>query len=184
IILSRKEISPSFVTGHYDRSGPQHRITWGRGNSHSAAVFSMRPQNVTAVVEHKARLPCAVRNLGLKDVSWIRQRDLHILTVATYTYTTDDRFKVFHQPGTEQWDLVISSVTFRDAGVYECQVSTSPKASLPITLHVLGVQEAQIAGPKELYIQTGSTISISCTVSAGADIVGNTRWLHGSLTLN
>ncbi|KAA0202281.1 hypothetical protein HAZT_HAZT008285 [Hyalella azteca] len=101
-----------------------------------------------------------------------------------------------HQAGTEHWDLVVSSVTFRDAGVYECQVSTSPKASLPITLHVLGgwgvlgvcgvwdVQEAQIAGPSELYIQTGSTISVSCSVAAGADIVGNIRWQHGVLTLN
>ena len=45
--------------------------------------------------------------------------------------------QVIHQKG-DQWDLQISAVTFSDAGVYECQVSTSPKASLPITLNVLG----------------------------------------------
>lgn len=46
--------------------------------------------------------------------------------------------QVFHPPETEDWFLEISSVTYRDSGVYECQVSTSPKVSLPIRLTVLG----------------------------------------------
>lgn len=38
---------------------------------------------------------CIVRTCEcVLQVSWIRQRDLHILTVGIFTYTTDDRFKV------------------------------------------------------------------------------------------
>ena len=46
--------------------------------------------------------------------------------------------QVYHPPESEFWYLDISSVTFRDAGVYECQVSTSPKVFLPVHLTVLG----------------------------------------------
>ncbi|XP_047502101.1 uncharacterized protein LOC125047737 isoform X2 [Penaeus chinensis] len=172
------------AAGHFDRGGPQHRITWGRGNTANSAVFGDTPTNVTAVLGHRARLPCQVKNLGLKDVSWIRQRDLHILTVGIFTYTSDDRFKVFHPPETEDWYLDISSVTFRDAGVYECQVSTSPKVSLPVYLTVLGVQEADIPGPSEVFIQHGSTISLLCEVRAGVEAVGPVQWLRGSTPLN
>ncbi|XP_064101014.1 uncharacterized protein LOC135211681 [Macrobrachium nipponense] len=173
------------VSGGFDRGGLQHQITWGRGNSPpGSAVFGNSPKNVTAVVGHRARLPCQVKNLGLKDVSWIRQRDLHILTVGIFTYTSDDRFKVFHPHETEDWYLDISSVTFRDSGIYECQVSTSPKVSLPIHLTVLGVQEADIPGPDEVFIQHGSTISLQCEVQAGVEAVGPVHWLKGADTLN
>ena len=47
-----------------------------------------------------------------------------------------------------------------------------------------GVQQAVIPGRKEVYIQTGSTISLSCEVGARAHIVGNVHWLHGTKTLN
>nr|XP_045603436.1 uncharacterized protein LOC123761452 [Procambarus clarkii] len=92
--------------------------------------------------------------------------------------------QVFHPPEAEDWYLDISSVTFRDAGVYECQVSTSPKVSLPIHLTVLAVQEADILGPREVYIQHGSTISLHCEVLAGVEAVGPVRWLRGASTLN
>lgn len=52
-------------------------------------------------------------------------------------------WQVFHPPETEDWFLEISSVTYRDSGVYECQVSTSPKVSLPIRLTVLGEQRGE-----------------------------------------
>ncbi|XP_076060687.1 uncharacterized protein LOC143036805 [Oratosquilla oratoria] len=173
---SRLDTSRGSSSGHYDRGGPQHRITWGRGNPQASAVFGDTPTNVTAIVGHRARLPCTVRNLGLKDVTWIRQRDLHILTVGISTYTNDDRFTVYHKPETEDWFLDISSVTFRDSGIYECQVTTSPKVSLPVHLTVLAEQEATIQGPKEVYIRTGSTISLVCEVPASWEAVGPVHW--------
>ncbi|MPC56526.1 hypothetical protein E2C01_050488 [Portunus trituberculatus] len=92
--------------------------------------------------------------------------------------------QVFHPPETEDWFLEISSVTFRDSGVYECQVSTSPKVSLPIHLTVLAVQQAEIPGPHEVFIQHGSTISLQCEVRAGVEAVGLVRWYHGDKPLN
>ncbi|KAK8740646.1 hypothetical protein OTU49_002631 [Cherax quadricarinatus] len=184
VVVTLMVILATPASGRYDRGGHQHSITWGRANSHSSAVFGNVPTNVTAVFGHRARLPCQVKNLGLKDVSWIRQRDLHILTVGIFTYTSDERFKVYHPPETDDWFLDIISVTFRDVGVYECQVSTSPKVSLPIHLNVLAVQEAEILGPREVYIQHGSTISLHCEVQAGVEVVGPVRWLRGTSILN
>ncbi|CAB3227435.1 unnamed protein product [Arctia plantaginis] len=71
------------------------------------------------------------------SVSWIRHRDLHILTVGGYTYTSDQRFQATHSAQTDDWTLHIKWAQQRDAGVYECQVSTQPVRSFFVTLHVV-----------------------------------------------
>lgn len=87
-------------------------------------------------------------------MSWIRQRDLHILTTGLYTYSTDQRFSVAHRTDAtlsagrngiighptpdEDWILQIKYVQPRDSGVYECQVSTEPRISADFYLHVVG----------------------------------------------
>ncbi|CAG9828272.1 unnamed protein product [Diabrotica balteata] len=55
-------------------------------------------------------------------VSWIRHRDIHILTVASYTYTSDQRFQANHHPETDDWTLQIKWAQKRDAGTYECEM--------------------------------------------------------------
>lgn len=47
-----------------------------------------------------------------------------------------------------------------------------------------GVQEADIPGPGEVFIQHGSTISLLCEVRAGVEAVGPVQWLRGSTPLN
>lgn len=75
-------------------------------------------------------------------MSWIRDADLHILTVAQYTYTADDRFEVIHSPdsNSNSWVLKIKSVQPRDSGRYECQVNTHPTdpITFPVYLSVFG----------------------------------------------
>lgn len=71
-------------------------------------------------------------------VSWIRKRDLHILTAGTATYTSDQRFQVLRPPGTSNWTLQIKYPQVRDSGVYECQINTEPKMSLLYTLNIVG----------------------------------------------
>ncbi|XP_076056435.1 neurotrimin-like [Oratosquilla oratoria] len=112
----------------------------------------------------------------------MRKRDLHIITIGTNTFSSDDRFKALH-PEDKDWVLEISTVTFRDAGVYECQVSTSPKISLPVHLAV-EVQQAQIQGSSEVHIQNGSTISLTCIVNTHADNVGAVTWYHDASPLD
>ncbi|CAL4118036.1 unnamed protein product, partial [Meganyctiphanes norvegica] len=124
-------------------------------------------------------LPCRVANIRNHDVTWIRKRDLHILTVGVYTYTTDERFKVIHNEGDSNWNLQIFPVKFRDEGLYECQVAISPKLSLPRKLTV-EVQQARISGSKEMMVQLGSTINLFCEVNAHFDNVGQLHWYRNS----
>jgi len=62
--------------------------------------------------------------------------DSDILTVGLYTFVNDERFSMF--PSTDTWTLVIKFVQARDAGLYECQISTEPKMALKFRLNVIG----------------------------------------------
>lgn len=94
--------------------------------------------NITTQLGTHAYLPCKVKQLGNKSVSWIRRRDAHILTVDRYTFIADERFQAFLVESTDTWTLQVKYVQARDAGQYECQVSTEPKMSHFITLNVVG----------------------------------------------
>lgn len=130
----------SLVTGVGGSSGePPSRPTAYWDDPHFRPRFdNSTERNVTAQLGKSAFLHCKIRQLGDRTVSWVRQRDLHILTVGTYTYTSDQRFHSIHLEGSEDWTLEIRYTQKWDAGVYECQVSTEPKMSLNISLSVVG----------------------------------------------
>jgi hypothetical protein len=44
-----------------------------------------------------------------KKVTWIRHRDLHLLTVGKATYTPDNRFQSVHNPQADEWSLKVRS---------------------------------------------------------------------------
>lgn len=71
------------------------------------------------------------------QVSWIRHRDVHLLTVGSYTYTNDQRFRPIHNSHTEDWMLEIKYPQLRDTGSYECQISTTPHMSHIVHLDVI-----------------------------------------------
>lgn len=77
-------------------------------------------------------------SLECSQVSWMRKRDLHILTSSVITYTGDARFSVRHPETSDEWQLSIAFVQPRDAGIYECQVNTEPKMNLAFWLRVEG----------------------------------------------
>lgn len=95
-------------------------------------------------------------------------RDIHILTVGTYTYTTDQRFQTAYHRQTNEWTMQIKWAQKRDAGMYgwyppsvilallrihlsikthffsltlisECQISTIPIKSFSVRLNVVGM---------------------------------------------
>ncbi|XP_063909937.1 hemicentin-1-like isoform X2 [Zophobas morio] len=136
------------------------------------------PRNVTAVVGQSALLNCRVKHPGDRTVSWMRKRDLHILTSSIHTYTGDARFSVRHPEHSDDWDLRITYVQKRDAGVYECQVNTEPKINLAIMLNVEDAQ-ATISGPSEVYVKKGSTISLTCSVNVHSTPPSSVFWYHG-----
>lgn len=77
-------------------------------------------------------------------VSWVRHRDIHILTAGAYTYTSDQRFQALHRLNTghnsewSEWTLCIKWAQKRDQGIYECQISTAPMKSYQFHLNVVG----------------------------------------------
>ncbi|KAH0949060.1 hypothetical protein HN011_004008, partial [Eciton burchellii] len=111
-------------------------------------------------------------------VSWIRKRDLHILTSSIHAYTGDARFSVKHPEASDEWTLKIAYVQLRDAGVYECQVNTEPKMNLAFMLKVEAAQ-ATILGPEDVYVKKGSTISLTCEVNVRSTPPSSVSWHHG-----
>ncbi|KPU74692.1 uncharacterized protein Dana_GF21678, isoform C [Drosophila ananassae] len=151
------------------------------------------PRNVSVVVDEIAILRCRVKNKGNRTVSWMRKRDLHILTTNIYTYTGDQRFSVIHPPSSEDWDLKVQYAQARDSGVYECQVNTEPKINLAINLQITANNDleiinsnrrhydskarAKILGSAEIHVKRESTIALTCSVNTHASSV---MWYHGS----
>ncbi|EEC15553.1 conserved hypothetical protein [Ixodes scapularis] len=117
------------------------------------------------------------------QVSWVRERDLHILTLGTYTYTSDQRFHSIYLEGSEDWTLEVRYTQKWDAGVYECQVSTEPKMSLNISLAVV-VAKARIPEGSNLYIQSGNIINLTCVVNDSRAPPVYVFWYHDDRMIN
>uniref|UniRef100_A0A1A9WQB3 Ig-like domain-containing protein n=1 Tax=Glossina brevipalpis TaxID=37001 RepID=A0A1A9WQB3_9MUSC len=161
---------------------------------HHPYFDEMNTKNVTAVEEETAILKCRVKNKGNRTVSWMRKRDLHILTTNIYTYTGDQRFAVVHPPGSDDWDLKVEYAQQRDTGIYECQVNTEPKINLAVMLEVTAevdikdkisepqyydskAARAKILGSTEIHVKRDSTIALACSVNIHAPSV---TWYQGS----
>lgn len=175
----------SLVTGVGGSSGePPSRPSAYWDDPHFRPRFdNSTDRNVTAQLGKSAFLHCRIRQLGDRTVSWVRQRDLHILTVGTYTYTSDQRFHSIHLEGSEDWTLEIRYTQKWDAGVYECQVSTEPKMSLNISLAVV-VAKARIPEGSNLYIQSGNTINLTCVVTDTRTPPVYVFWYHDDRMIN
>ncbi|XP_076390557.1 defective proboscis extension response 1 isoform X3 [Megachile rotundata] len=153
---------------------------FGNQNVTNAPTFEMNvPRNVTTAVGQTAFLHCRVHQLGDKEVSWMRKRDMHILSAGTLMYTSDLRFQVNHPQKSENWTLQIKSPQQRDSGVYECQVSTEPKMSLNYSLNVIEAR-ARISGSSDVYVKTGSVLTLTCQMSQGPHDLGTVAWYRGS----
>ncbi|XP_034666784.1 hemicentin-2 [Drosophila subobscura] len=146
-------------------------------------------RNITARTGHTATINCRVDHLGDKSVSWIRKRDLHILTAGVLTYTSDERFKVVRTADSKDWTLHVKYAQPRDSGIYECQVNTEPKISMAFRLNVIVTPpdaKAIIAGPTDLYVKVGSVITLTCLVkqpTPSAHDIGPIYWYRGPYIL-
>nr|XP_027234132.1 titin-like isoform X2 [Penaeus vannamei] len=96
-------------------------------------------------------------------VSWIRERDLHILSVGSLVFTADPRFSVEQDLRTGAWKLRLARVAQADAGDYSCV--TSEHDSRP-TLYRLVVVDPTIGMefPDNITVEVGSTAVLSCRV--------------------
>ncbi|CAG7825099.1 unnamed protein product, partial [Allacma fusca] len=166
--------------------------------------------NATAYSGQTAYLQCVVKHLGDKTVSWIRRRDLHILTSGNHVYTSDPRVSLLRQGKLyNSWTLKIIRVSKKDEGAYECQVNTEPKLTASIFLLVFGrdetvhsawrvmessplqldsnlnskpkVTEARIVGPVQLNLPEGSIANFTCMISHPGLTAPNVTWLHNDI---
>ncbi|XP_026325867.1 hemicentin-2-like [Hyposmocoma kahamanoa] len=140
-------------------------------------------REATAAVGQPAYLHCRVRNLADRAVSWIRKRDLHILTVGVHTYSSDARFAALHADGSDEWTLRVAPAQPRDSGVYECQVSTEPKISMSFRLTVV-VSKAEILSGPELFVRAGSDINLTCVAKHAPDPPSFIYWYRGEQVVN
>uniref|UniRef100_A0A182X4B9 Ig-like domain-containing protein n=1 Tax=Anopheles quadriannulatus TaxID=34691 RepID=A0A182X4B9_ANOQN len=107
------------------------------------------PRNLTVTVGQTGFLHCRVERLGDQDVAWIRQRDLHILTMGASTYTSDQRFQLI------------------------CY------AFLLLPCHTAELR-ARILGPSDIFIKSGSEITMVCVIQQGPHELGTVFWYKGN----
>lgn len=140
-------------------------------------------KNVTSLVGRTAHLNCRIKNLGNKTVSWIRHRDLHLLTVAETTYTSDQRFTSIFNKATDDWSLQIKYPQLKDTGTYECQVSTTPPVGYTMLFSVVEPITSIPGGP-DMYIDVGSTVNLTCVVRHLPDPPHSVHWTHNNEEIN
>jgi len=144
-------------------------------NNTTVAVFA--PRGGTATIE------CHVSNLGDRAVSWIRKRDLHILTIGSITYTADRRFTSVQNEDSTVWQLTIEPTLHTDSGMYECQISTEPKIS---KLHILNITDAvsEIQSGRSVYVREGSLLNVTCLTRGQLTLASHIYWYRGTSLLN
>jgi len=128
---------------------------------------SKSSRNTSVLVGKQIILACQIPHeaLGNESVSWIRHSDSGLLAVNDFVYTTSHRIKVFHRQGSPEWKLSINPVELSDAGLYQCQVSTTPHTSHFIALNVVE-PKTTILGNHDMFIEAGSTINLTCIIQA------------------
>ncbi|XP_022241254.1 uncharacterized protein LOC106459119 [Limulus polyphemus] len=156
---------------------------WSFVQSISPSFDKSVASNVTTQFGQTVYLHCVVNNLGDKTVSWIRRKDLHLLTVGTETYINDDRFSVAHIEGSHDWPLQIKYPQSTDVGVYECQVSSDPKITFLVQLNVV-VPKAEILGSHPMYVKIGSSINLTCVISESPEPPRFVFWYHNNRMIN
>jgi len=110
-------------------------------------------RNVSVIEGGTAILPCRVAHLVQHyTVSWIRARDVTVLSVGGLAFSSDQRLGVVEVPqprlSASDWSLTIVNSSRADQGVYECQVNTDPKIHRKF---YLTVTEAPASTMKSLY---------------------------------
>lgn len=113
-------------------------------------------RNVSVIVGETANLPCRVKNLFQHyTVSWIRARDVTVLSVGHLTFSSDQRLSVEEVPRprltASDWSLTILNVSKVDQGVYECQINTEPKINRKFYLSVQDDYRGSTQGDSPYY---------------------------------
>uniref|UniRef100_A0A0C9RYT4 Lsamp_0 protein n=1 Tax=Fopius arisanus TaxID=64838 RepID=A0A0C9RYT4_9HYME len=173
---------------HQSRSGVNNAVNNPDFSTIKAPVMNFGTDNSTRILAQSgstALLPCIVHSIGEGTVTWIRRKSIQhqLLTVGLTTYASDGRFQAIHFHHSEDWTLQIKYVQPRDAGMYECQVSTHPPTSIFLFLEVVEAR-AEIVGPPEKFVRPGSTLQLHCLVKNSTETPSYLFWYHNSRMIN
>ncbi|XP_047497773.1 uncharacterized protein LOC125044855 [Penaeus chinensis] len=145
------------------------------------------PLQVKAYVGITASIPCIVNNLGQRSVT------PGILGPSPRHPRPDGRPLHLHQrrplrspPRGRQQRLdtqPLKSPTTNDSGIYECQINTKPTLSQMITLDVVEPQAIITAG-RELYVDAGSSLSLTCQIVNAPAAPEFLLWYHEQQVAN
>lgn len=147
--------------------------------------FGAAPNMTRVQLDSHAFLHCPVYNLGEHQISWVRRRDWHILTLGHERFTSDGRVQVNYNEEDRDWVLQIKFVQDRDTGIYECQVSTfkGQIRSQQVDLKVV-TPEALILGKEEYHINEGSDISLVCIIENSLEAPKYVFWYQNEKMIN
>jgi len=137
------------------------------------------PTNISVQLGDTALLICKVNQVGRKTVSWIRKRDSHILTVGSSTFISDGRFHILKPEKRHVWTLRIRYVQPRDAGLYECQVSTEPKMSHFVQLNIVEPTVTIEANDGRIHAHQGTDVEFKCLIQGMLQKPAYVFWYHG-----
>lgn len=137
------------------------------------------PSNISVQLGDTALLICKVNQVGRKTVSWIRKRDSHILTVGSSTFISDGRFYILKPEKRHVWTLRIRYVQPRDAGLYECQVSTEPKMSHFVQLNIVEPTVTIEANDGRIHAHQGTDVEFKCLIRGMLQKPAYVFWYHG-----
>jgi len=151
LVISTKGISETGGAQHMDRRS----VLQDSFLTKSLPEFdTIQPQNVSALVGKTAFLTCVVRNLKpTQRVSWVRHRDVHILTAGEQTFTSDQRFSAKHNSD-DEWVLVIKYIQVESPPDYLSNVAlinisgglcfNIPSTYIPTRLFILGERRGHL----------------------------------------
>ncbi|XP_065161596.1 zwei Ig domain protein zig-8-like [Atheta coriaria] len=147
--------------------------------------FFLSPNHtkVHAQTRTTAVLHCEVTDIGNCTVTWKRIRDYQILTFGLLTYSSDSRFFARSGKSGKDWSLHIRYVDTDDAGVYECQLSSHPPASVYVELQLVEAHAEIIGGPDKI-VKSGSPLLLSCVLKRSTEAPEYIFWYHGDRMIN
>ncbi|KAH9503134.1 hypothetical protein Btru_070026 [Bulinus truncatus] len=77
----------------------------------------------------------------LRGVVWRRIKDDEVLTIGKLVWSKDHRILVEYSQRNDDvtsWDLIIRHVRHEDAGMYECQLTSTEKIAWHVELKIIG----------------------------------------------
>ena len=107
---------------------------------------------------------------------------MQILSNSMDTYVMNRRYRAGYDKSSDTWELRIVRTQTSDGGSFECQLSSVPVISYLVQLHVVDVQ-VDILGDEELFVQTDSSLTLSCMIRNHPGGVLGVVWSHDGLVL-